>query len=91
MVKNYHICPIRIKIIHDRHRVVVLLRFTASDYSYDILKKLSQERCSTLQEEFEDTKEVIRICKSKKNRQHNGQKKKDKKLEQKYDTYILLV
>ena len=26
----------------------------------------------------EDTKEVIRICKSKKNRQHNGQKKKDK-------------
>jgi hypothetical protein len=30
------------------------------------------------QEEFEDTKEVIRIRKSK-NRQHNGQKKKDKK------------
>jgi hypothetical protein len=29
-------------------------------------------------EEFEDTKEVIRICKSK-NRQHNGQKKKDKR------------
>ena len=28
--------------------------------------------------EFEDTKGVIRICKSKKNRQHNGQKKKDK-------------
>jgi len=31
------------------------------------------------QEEFEDTKGVIRICKSKKNRQHNGQKKKDKR------------
>ena len=31
------------------------------------------------QKEFEDTKEVIRICKSKKDRQHNGQKKKDKK------------
>ena len=30
------------------------------------------------QEEFEDTKEVIRICISK-NRQHNGQKKKDKR------------
>ena len=30
------------------------------------------------QEEFEDTKGVIRICKSKKDRQHNGQKKKDK-------------
>jgi hypothetical protein len=28
-----------------------------------------------LQEEFEDTKEVIRIRISKKNRQHNGQKK----------------
>jgi len=28
--------------------------------------------------EFEDTKGVIRICKSTKNRQHNGQKKKDK-------------
>ena len=32
-----------------------------------------------IQEEFEDTKEVIRICKSKKNRQHNGQKKKYKR------------
>jgi hypothetical protein len=31
-----------------------------------------------LQEEFEDTKEVIRIRISKKNRQHNGQKKKYK-------------
>ena len=30
------------------------------------------------QEEFEDTKGVIRIRKSKKNRQHNGQKKKYK-------------
>ena len=29
------------------------------------------------QEEFEDIKGVIRIRKSKKNRQHNGQKKKD--------------
>jgi hypothetical protein len=31
-----------------------------------------------VQEEFEDTKGVIRIRKSKKDRQHNG-KKKDKK------------
>jgi hypothetical protein len=30
-------------------------------------------------EEFEDTKGVIRIRKSKKNRQYNGQKKRDKK------------
>ena len=32
-----------------------------------------------LKEEFEDTKEVIRIRISKKNRQHNGQKKKYKR------------
>jgi hypothetical protein len=31
------------------------------------------------QEEFEDTKGVIRIRISKKNRQHNDQKKKDKR------------
>ena len=31
-----------------------------------------------LKEEFEDTKGVIRIHISKKNRQHNGQKKMDK-------------
>jgi hypothetical protein len=34
---------------------------------------------TTYQEEFEDTKGIIRIPKSKKNRQHNGQKKKYKK------------
>jgi hypothetical protein len=32
-----------------------------------------------MQEELEDTKEVIRICKLKKNIQHNGQKKKGKR------------
>ena len=32
-----------------------------------------------MKEDFEDTKGVIRIRKSKKNRQHNGQKKKDKR------------
>jgi len=31
------------------------------------------------QEEFEDTKGVIRILIRKKNKQHNGQKKKDKR------------
>ena len=30
-------------------------------------------------DEFEDTKGAIRICISKKNRQHNGQKKKYKR------------
>jgi len=34
---------------------------------------------SILEEELEDTKGVIRIRKSKKGRQHNGQKKKDKR------------
>jgi hypothetical protein len=32
-----------------------------------------------MKEEFADTKGVIRIHISKKNRQHNGQKKKDKR------------
>jgi len=32
-----------------------------------------------LKEEFEDTKSVVRISKSKKNRQHNGHKKKPKR------------
>jgi len=32
-----------------------------------------------MQEEFEDAKEVIRIRKSKKDRQYNDQTKKDKK------------
>jgi peptidyl-tRNA hydrolase len=32
-----------------------------------------------LSDEFEDTNGVIRIRKSKKNRQHNGQKEKDKR------------
>jgi hypothetical protein len=35
--------------------------------------------CNTTEEEFEDTKGAIRIRISKKNRQHNGQKKKYKR------------
>jgi len=46
----------------------VLIRFPASDYPLVYL------------EEFEDTNEVIRIRISKKNRQHNGQKKKYKRI-----------
>jgi hypothetical protein len=34
-----------------------------------------------MEEEFEDTKCVIRICKSKKDRQHNGQKKTNSDLQ----------
>jgi hypothetical protein len=33
----------------------------------------------TFEEEYEDTKGIIRIRKSKKDRQHNGQKKKYKR------------
>jgi hypothetical protein len=34
-------------------------------------------------EEFENAKEVIEICKSKKDRQHNDQRKNDKTLHRK--------
>jgi hypothetical protein len=37
---------------------------------------MAKRKSTKGQEEFEDTKGVIRICISKKNRQHNGQKKK---------------
>ena len=38
-------------------------------------------------EKFEDTKGAIRICISKKNRQHNGQKKKEQKDKQQSTKY----
>ena len=40
----------------------------------------------SLEDEFEDTKWVIRIRKSKKGRQYNGQMKKDKQRSTKYYT-----
>ena len=45
---------------------------------YCSFKLLSDISVDGIASEFEDTKGVTRICKSKKNRQHNGQKKKDK-------------
>ena len=39
----------------------------------------SERSCICVLEEFEDTKGAIRIRKSKKNKQHNGQKKKYKR------------
>jgi hypothetical protein len=39
-------------------------------------------------EEFEDTKGIIRIRKSKKDRQHNGQKKNDNRKTKIYENYI---
>ena len=43
-------------------------------FVFFILMELFDHHC---QEELEDTKEVIRIHKSKKDRQHNGQKDKE--------------
>ena len=42
------------------------------------LSVYAKEKFLQNQAEFEDIKGAIRIRKSKKNRQHNGQKKKDK-------------
>ena len=50
------------------------------------LSFLSPQINNILWEEYEDTKGVIRIHKSKKNRQHNGQKKKDKQRSTKHKT-----
>ena len=50
-------------------------------YDFDTLPSSSciNILSTTYQKEFEDTKGVIRIPKLKKNRQHNGQKKKYKR------------
>ena len=45
--------------------------------------KKKHEKIS-VKEEFEDTKGVIRIPKSKKDRQHNGQKKKEEQRSRKH-------
>ena len=45
------------------------------------------ETCLVMEEEFEDVKGVIRIRISMKNRQYNGQKKKDKGQTTIYKTY----
>jgi hypothetical protein len=44
-----------------------------------MLKSITHKYKQLLIEEFEDTKGVIRIRISQKNRQHNDQKKKDKR------------
>jgi hypothetical protein len=41
--------------------------------------KMKKRNRSISEDEFEDTNEVIRIRTSKKDRQHNGQEKKDKR------------
>jgi hypothetical protein len=57
----------------------ILSAFQSSLKPIDTWNKKWQEYFIYLQEEFEDTKGVIRICKSKKDRRHNGQKKKGKR------------
>jgi hypothetical protein len=52
------------------------LQFTDSDG--DVALHVFFYIAFVFKEEFEDTRGAIRIHKSKKNRQHNGQKKKDK-------------
>jgi hypothetical protein len=57
-----------------------LISLSPNYYVYAVMKFISgatTEVC-ILSKEIEDTKGVIRIRISKKNRQHNGQKKKDK-------------
>ena len=49
---------------------------------------LIDEERQDMEEEFEDTKGVIRICISKKNRQHNGKIKSTKVQTTIYKTYI---
>jgi hypothetical protein len=48
---------------------------------FNTINNLNSKKCNSKdrQKEFEDTKRVIRIRKSEKDRQHNGQKKKDKR------------
>jgi hypothetical protein len=52
------------------------LKTTNSPIMFEITKYLTliYRWNNAIQEELEDTKGVIRICKSKKDRQHNGQK-----------------
>ena len=55
---------------------------TVSDVRYVCVSGFSILDCpiSFIQDKFEETKAVIRIRKSKKDKQHNGQKKNDKKI-----------
>jgi hypothetical protein len=59
-------------------------RFTANSITSKLINQwfIFIQYTTILYEEFEDTKGIIRICISKKNRQHNGQKKKYKRTQQ---------
>ena len=64
-----------------RGLLLVLCLGLLSFLFWEVCKDCVLLHCSmlTIIEEFEDAKGVIRIRKLKKNRQHNGQKKKDNK------------
>jgi len=61
-----HFCTFSVVVV-----LSVLFQCTASNYTFGIFNLL-------LEGESEDTKGVIRICNSKTDIQHNGQKKNDK-------------
>jgi hypothetical protein len=42
MVKNYRICPIRIEIIHGRHRVVQIYTWAGPLYTYILPLAIAQ-------------------------------------------------
>ena len=58
--------------------LVLRILILALDYLLEAGCYIPNWKICLVQEDFEDTKGVIKIRKSKKDRQHNGQKKKDK-------------
>jgi hypothetical protein len=63
--------------VYNRMLVSYISIYWLSTYHYWYMSHRFLTTC-LIQEEFEDTKRVIRVFKSKKDRQHNGQKKNDK-------------
>ena len=63
----------------ERHRCKAIDGIFPSITVRFLVKGNCTKMIKSYEEEFEDTKGVIRIRKSKKNRQHNGQKKKYKR------------
>ena len=57
----------------------LFILFNVDNVRLSMFPILSTQVTRVAYKEFEDTKGVIRIRKSKKNRQHNGQKKKYKR------------
>jgi len=87
-MQQTHICMLQDMVVGKQYQTPVCVLSKCSEISTcelvsfnwpDIILE-SPFRCfSLVQEEFEDTKGVIRSRKPKKDRQHNGQKKKYKK------------